>query len=267
MISVGFFQFAPKFGESANNLSTVVSALSNVEADIIVLPELAFTGYLFQDRAELAFLAQNPDTSPIVSSLIALCRDRDFFLVTGFAEKSADKIFNSALVIGGDGILHTYRKLHLFNTEKEVFDRGDTELDTIELRGVKVGIMICFDWAFPEVARVLALKGADLLCHPSNLVLTHCQQAMITRCVENSVYTVTANRFGSDIRPRGTLTFTGQSQLVKPDGDLVYRAKPRKEELFITDIDVSQARDKSMTERNNLFEDRRPEYYVEILQP
>jgi predicted amidohydrolase len=266
MLRVGFFQFAPKFGEVGTNLSKVMSVLRSAEADIIVLPELAFTGYFFQDRSELASLAQDPAESPIVSSLIALCRDRDFFLVTGFAERSDDKIFNSALVIGGEGVLHTYRKLHLFDTEKEYFDPGNTALDTIELRGVRIGIMVCFDWAFPEVARVLALKGADLLCHPSNLVLTHCQQTMISRCIENSVFAVTANRYGSDIRPGGSLTFTGQSQLVTPEGEVIYRARPEGEDLFIAEIDVSKARDKSMTKRNNLFEDRRPEYYAKLME-
>lgn len=264
MLRVGFFQFAPTFGEIATNLSKVVSALRSAEADIIVLPELPFTGYLFQDRSELASLAQDPATSPIVSSLVELCRKRDFFLVTGFAERSADKLFNSALVIGRDGIVHTYRKLHLFNTEKEYFDPGNTLLDTIELRGAKIGVMVCFDWVFPEVGRVLALQGADLLCHPSNLVLPHCQQAMITRCIENSVFAITANRFGSDLRPRGTLTFTGQSQLVSPKGELIYRAKPDEDRLFITEIDVSTARHKWLTQRNNLLHDRRPEYYTQL---
>jgi predicted amidohydrolase len=267
ILKVGFFQFAPQFGELADNLSKVMSALCDAEADIIVLPELAFTGYLFHDRDELASLAQDPADSQIVSELTGLCRQRDFFLVTGFAEKSGERIFNSALAIGKDGVLHTYRKLHLFNTEKEYFDPGDTALDIIELGGIKIGIMVCFDWVFPEVARVLALKGADLLCHPSNLVLTYCQQTMLARCVENSVYAVTANRIGDEIRPRGTLTFTGQSQIVTPEGDLIFRAKPGKEELFTADIDISKARDKSMTERNNLFMDRRPEFYTDIIEP
>lgn len=261
MPRVGFFQFAPRFGDIAANLLTVVSALRNARADIIVLPELAFTGYYFEDRAELASMAEDPSESALISSLVELCRDRDFFLVFGFAEKSADRIFNSALVVGPDGLVHTYRKLHLFNTEKEYFDPGDTPLETVDLRGVKIGAMVCFDWAFPEVARVLALEGADLLCHPSNLVLSHCQNAMLTRCLENSVFAVTANRFGSDIRPRGTLTFTGQSQLAGPGGELIFRAQPDQEILFITDIDLGKARDKSMYDKNDLFEDRRPGHY------
>lgn len=266
MMKVGFYQFAPQFGECNVNLTKVLNALRHVEADVIVLPELAFTGYLFQDRSELASLAQDPARSPIVDSLTALCRDRDFCLVTGFAEKNADKIFNSALAIGGNGILQCYRKLHLFNMEKEYFDQGDTALDVIAVKDMKIGMMVCFDWAFPEVARILALKGADLLCHPSNLVLTYCQQTMISRCVENSVFAVTANRFGADIRPRGTLSFTGQSQLTAPNGELLYRAEPQQEKLFLTEIDPDQARDKSLTERNDLFGDRRPEYYTELLK-
>ena len=265
-IKVGFFQFAPQFGKPASNLSKVISALRNADADIIVLPELAFTGYLFQNREELDTLAQDPAESQIVSELTALCRQSDFFLVTGFAEKSGDRIFNSALAIGGDGLRHTYRKLHLFNTEKEYFDPGDTALDVIEQCGIKIGIMICYDWAFPEVARVLALKGADLLCHPSNLVLSYCQQTMLARCVENSVYAVTANRIGEEIRPRGSLAFTGQSQIVTPAGDLVYRAKPAEEKLFIAEIEVDEARDKTMTAQNHLFKDRRPEFYTDLLK-
>ena len=113
---------------------------------------------------------------------------------------------------------------------------------------------------------MLALQGADLLCHPSNLVLAHCQKAMVTRCLENSVFAVTANRHGSDIRPRGTLTFTGQSQMVAPYGELIYRAKPEEEELFIAEIDVSKARNKWITQNNELLKDRRPEFYTDITE-
>ena len=224
MFKIGFFQFEPKFGEVAANLVKVISALQYVDADVIVLPELAFTGYYFQDRSELVSMAEDPETSVTVEGLTRLCRDRDFFLVTGFAERCADKLFNSALLIGPKGVLGTYRKLHLFNTEKDYFDPGDTPLETIDVRGAKIGMMVCFDWAFPEVARILSLQGADILCHPSNLVLDWCQKAMVTRCIENAVFAVTANRIGGDIRPHGELKFTGQSQVTAPKGEIVHRA-------------------------------------------
>ena len=264
MFKIGFFQFEPRFGEVESNLAKVLSALQNVDADLIVLPELAFTGYYFQNRSELMSMSEDPETSAIVNGLTRLCRERDFFLVTGFAERSADKIFNSALLIGPQGVLHTYRKLHLFNTEKQYFDPGDKPLETIDVRDARIGMMVCFDWAFPEVARILSLQEADILCHPSNLVLDWCHKAMVTRCLENAVFAVTANRIGTDARPHGELKFTGQSQMIAPKGEIVYRAAPDKEELYIAEIDLSLARNKFMTQKNDLFRDRRPEFYTSL---
>jgi predicted amidohydrolase len=213
---VGYFQYCPDFASPADNLCRVENALSGIEADIVVLPELAFTGYLFQDREELLQVAEDPDDSRTVHRLISLCAGSGLHLVTGFAERKGDKVYNSAIVLGPSGIVHRYRKLHLFCTEKEYFDPGDMPLSTWKTKGARIGVMICFDWVFPEVARTLALQGADLLCHPSNLVLTYCQQTMRTRSLENSVYSITANRTGHELRPQGEMKFTGQSQILDP---------------------------------------------------
>lgn len=262
---VGYYQYHPEFGAPKRNLEKVEDSLAGVDADIIVLPELAFTGCLFEDRDELHELAEDVSESPTVHGLSRLCKNNKFYLVVGFAERCKGRLYNSALVIGPSGLLHRYRKLHLFNTEKEYFDPGDTPLNTIEIRGTKVGVMICFDWIFPEVARSLALRGADLICHPSNLVLAYCQRAMLTRSLENSVYSVTANRTGNDTRPRGELLFTGHSQIVGPKGEVVSSSNFEEEAIVLCDIDISDARDKLITENNNLFADRRPEFYDSIV--
>lgn len=265
-MKVGYYQFSPEFGQPSQNLERIRRVLSKVEADIIVLPELAFTGYYFKDREELRSMAEDVSESSTVESLSNLCRDSGFYLVTGFAEREKNKIYNSALLIGPSGVVCTYRKLHLFNTEKEYFDPGDTPLDTVEIRGAKVGLMICFDWVFPEVARTLTLLGADLICHPANLVLTYCQKAMQTRCLENSVFAVTANRTGTEIRPNGKLAFTGQSQIVEPKGKIIARSNSENQELILCQIDIDSARDKSMTGNNDLLNDRRPEYYTALVE-
>jgi len=264
-MQVGYFQYHPEFGAPKCNLEKVEDSLAGVEADIIVLPELAFTGYFFEDRKELYELAEDVSDSPTLCALTRLCKSNAFYLIVGFAERSNDQLYNSALVIGPSGVLHCYRKLHLFNTEKEVFDRGDAPLKTIKIRGASVGVMICFDWVFPEVARSLALQGADLLCHPSNLVLTYCQQAMRTRSLENAVYSVTANRVGKDIRPRGELLFTGQSQIVGPRGEIIASSSSNEEAVVLGHIDISKARNKFITDNNSLFADRRPEFYEFIV--
>ena len=265
-LKIGYFQFHPIFGKVERNLRKVVTALQDVEADLVVLPELAFTGYYFRDREESAALAEDPKSSRTVASLVALCKERNLYLVTGFAEKAHDKVFNSALLLGPNGIEHTYRKLHLFNEEKHWFDPGDTPLEVQEVRDARIGIMICFDWIFPEVTRTLAVLGADIICHPSNLVLSYCQQTMLSRCLENAVFAVTANRFGADRRPHGELRFTGKSQTVAPKGVLLHRAPSQRQELFVTEIDLSLARDKHITALNQVFEDRRPRFYAPLCQ-
>jgi len=126
-----------------------------------------------------------------------------------------------------------------------------------EVKGLRLGMMICFDWIFPEVARKLALAGADLICHPANLVIPgKCNYSMVTRCVENRVFAITANRCGSE---RG-VDFVGGSQIVAPDGTVIHRTPEQNEELLVCEIDPSQARDKRINSRNDLFADRRSDY-------
>jgi predicted amidohydrolase len=238
-----------------------VQSLNHVDCDLIVLPELALTGYFFADRTEAYELAEEPSNSSSVSSLVALCRQRRFHMVIGFAERDKDRVFNSALLIGPDGVEHIYRKLHLFNTEKNCFDPGDTPFTVQTVRDTKIGMMICFDWIFPEATRTLSLLGAQVICHPSNLVLSYCQQSMTTRCLENSVFAVTANRFGADERPHGSVRFTGKSQITGPKGEILNRAASQRQALCVMDIDPEQADDKNITPHNQIITDRRPEFY------
>jgi predicted amidohydrolase len=125
-------------------------------------------------------------------------------------------------------------------------------------------MMVCFDWAFPEVTRSLVLQGAEIICHPSNLVLTFCQQTMLTRCLENHVFAITTNRYGADTRPQGSLRFTGKSQIVAPGGLLLNSAPAQRDALAIVDIDPADARSKMITPLNDLLGDRRPECYQEL---
>lgn len=262
---VGYYQFRPLFGRVRTNLSKVVKRLDGAEADLIVLPELAFTGYYFKNRYEAMSLAEDPRDSGTVTALADLCQKNDFHLVTGFAELHDGQCFNSALLIGPDGLEHVYRKLHLFNEEKFCFDPGDIPLSVQRVRGVNIGIMVCFDWVFPEVSRSLALQGADIICQPANLVLAYCQQTMLTRSLENRLFSITCNRFGADKRPQGHLRFTGRSQIVAPDGERLQRAPAQREHLMIVDINPSIAHDKHITRHNDVLADRRPEFYGELI--
>jgi|TARA_B100000809_G_C15038542_1_gene494662 predicted amidohydrolase len=260
-MKVGFYQFRPQFGKIAANTKKIIKALDKLDADLIVLPELALSGYYFKDAKEALSLAEDPNHSTNIDSIINLCRDNHIHIVIGFAEKAKDKCFNSSALIGPQGIIHIYRKLHLFNEEKFCMSPGDVPLKVNEVNGVKLGMMVCFDWAFPEVTRTLAMNDAEIICHPSNLVLNFCQQTMLARCLENRVFAITANRFGSDNRPHGSLRFTGKSQIVTPKGELIFQAASQREACYITEINPTESHDKFITKHNNLFSDRRPDFY------
>lgn len=263
-MKVGYYQFRPLFGKPEQNLKKIISALESVEADLVVLPELALSGYYFKDKNESLKYAEDPENSQRLDALISLADNRNMRLVIGFAEKSGEQCYNSAALIGPNGIEHIYRKAHLFNEEKFCFDPGDTPFIVNDVHGVKIGMMICFDWVFPEVTRVLALQGAQIICQPSNLVLTFCQQTMLARCIENKVFAITANRYGVDKRSQGSLKFTGNSQVVAPGGNLLHRAASQRDALFITEIDPDDANNKMITQYNDVLMDRRPELYTLI---
>ena len=143
---------------------------------------------------------------------------------------------------------------------------GDLGFPVFRWRGMTLGLLICFDWIFPEAARALAVQGMELLLHPSNLVLPYCQDAMRTRALENGIFAVTANRVGVEERdpaaPR--LAFTGMSQVTGPRGEILCRAG-REEELRVVEIDIELARAKQLTPRNHLLDDRRPDCYGALL--
>ncbi|HEY5702851.1 MAG TPA: nitrilase-related carbon-nitrogen hydrolase, partial [Gammaproteobacteria bacterium] len=141
---VGYYQYRPQFGKVSHNLNKVVKKLGSAAADLIVLPELAFTGYYFRNKAEVKALAEDPGRSVTVDTLTALCKKQNFRIVTGFTEKARDKYFNSALLIGPRGVEHVYRKLHLFNEEKKWFDEGNIPLQVNRIGPVRIGIMVCF---------------------------------------------------------------------------------------------------------------------------
>ena len=126
----------------------------------------------------------------------------------------------------------------------------------------RLGMMICYDWIYPESARSLAMSGADIICHPSNLVLPYCPDAMITRSIENRIFTATANRTGKEARGgKTTLDFIGKSQITNPEGDRLVQFGTDEEGIKVTEIDVKLARNNRVTPVNHLWEDRRPELY------
>ncbi|MBM3328745.1 MAG: hypothetical protein FJY67_04610 [Calditrichaeota bacterium] len=261
-ITLACGQFAPRFGEIGFNLEQIRRMVEATDADLFIFPELCTSGYEFQDRKEAFDLALDLDRGKELSWLSGLAGDTGTHLVLGFPERAGDKVFNAALLVEPSGKAHFYRKIHLFDREKELFDTGDMPFAVIDTAGGRIGVMICFDWIFPEAARTLALGGAQVIAHPSNLVLQYCQKAMFARSVENGVFTATCNRVGAESRAGRTLTFTGASQILSNRGATLAQASSDGEEVIHALITPSDADNKMITGRNHLVEDRREEWYA-----
>ena len=259
---VGFFQFAPMFGEVLRNLDKVVEALDRVDADLIVLPELFASGYQFVSQDEVMRLAEPVPDGPTTRRLVELAKRRRVVVVAGLPERAGDVCYNSAVVVGPSGFMGCYRKTHLFFEETLFFTPGDTGFQVWDIGPAKIGVMICFDWYYPEAARTLALKGAEIICHPSNLVLPDCPNSMPIRCLENRVFAITCNRIGSEARGgKDPLVFIGNSEVVAPRGAILHRAPRDHEELRVVEIDPADARNKALTAYNDLLRDRRESIY------
>ncbi len=263
MTRVAVVQSSPAFGAREANCDALLRQIASVEADIYVLPELALSGYVFTGIAEVAALAETVD-EPRLARLHDAARTRDAVIVVGFAERAAEGLYNSAAMLAPEGVLAVYRKIHLFGDEARWFLPGTAPAPVVQWRGRALGVMICFDWFFPETARSLALRGAELICHPANLVLPFCQDAMLTRSLENRVFTATANRAGADVRDTGAqLQFTGHSQVTDIGMRRLVAGPAEGEWTGVVDVRLAAARDKRIPNTpNDVLADRRPSLYA-----
>lgn len=250
-MKLGFVQMNSRLLDVEGNIDTAFRLIGSKRADLIVLPELFNTGYNFRNRQEVAAVAEGVPAGRTTQALKDFSKNQGM-VVAGVAERKGSSFYNSAVIVKDGKYLGTYRKVHLFYNEKKFFKPGAE----FKVFG-KVGVMVCFDWYFPESARSLMLMGADVIAHPSNLVLPNCPDAMKTRALENRVFTVTADRVGEERR----LRYIGQSEIVNPNGRIVCRASRTKEECVVREVDLAMAR-KTVTSKNNLLRDRKPEAYA-----
>jgi len=258
---VSLYQNNPVFGEIEKNVDSVIKAVENQSFDILVLPELFATGYQFRSFDEAKMLADRAGEGYTFEKIRKLSAQKDALIVYGFPELSENMLFNSSIAVFPDGNYHSYQKIHLFNTEKRIFQPGRTGFSVFEFKNCRIGMMICFDWRFPEAARRLALDGAQIICHPANLVLPHCPDAMITRALENNVFTITCDRIGSENRIGQELLFIGKSRIIAPDGNILGELGGDDCGFACAEIDPQLADNKQITPLNEILGDRRPEFY------
>ncbi|MEW6713499.1 MAG: nitrilase-related carbon-nitrogen hydrolase [Nitrospirota bacterium] len=266
-MKAGCYQFDPAFWKKEGNLNRVESALVNADLQLLVLPEFFATGYQFRSKDEVSELSETVESGQTTEFLCDMSREKGIYIVAGLPERYGEKFYNSAVLTGPDGLMGVYRKTHLYFEEKLYFSPGDTGFKVWDTEIGRIGIMICFDWFFPEAMRCLALNGAEIVAHPSNLVLPYCPDAMPVRCLENRVFSITANRIGTEDRTGGKpLKFIGKSLIVSPRGEVLANAPAEEETLLIAELDPKAARSKALNPLNDIFKDRVPEAYEAILK-
>ena len=263
---VAVAQLDPKLGERERNLEACLQRLDEAAAagaQLLVLPECAVPGYMFESLEEgLSYAEEIP--GPTSEALTRACERLDAYVVCGMLQRDGDLLRNAAVLVGPDGLIGTYWKTHLPFLGVDRFVTPGDELPVWDTPLGRIGVEICYDLRFPEVTRTLALEGADIVAHPTNFpVAARVQTELITvaRAAENRVFLLTANRVGKERRGE----FCGWSQIVDPYGTRLAEADETEEALLVADVDVEKARDKDYVIPGEyelyLFGHRRPELY------
>jgi len=251
--NISFVQFEPVRHNVTENIRRIEKLLRGHKSALVVLPELSNSGYLYESTESLLPYSEPADGSgEFLTAIRKLAKSVGGVIVAGYAERDQTGLFNSAAAVSPKGVIENYRKTHLYADEKDLFLPGDTGFKCFVWQKVRIGMMICFDWIFPESARSLALVGAQIIAHPANLVLPYCQEAMVTRSIENRIFTITANRTGQEDLGTTTLKFTGQSQMTNPTGKVLYRCPENGQTFHQMTTNPEDANNKWISSRNDL---------------
>jgi len=274
-VTVASVQMAPRIGCKDENLARSVQLIERAAgsgAALVVLPELVNTGYVFASRAEAFSLAESVPDGPTTRAWMDVAHRCNVHVVAGIAERAGELLYNSAVVIGPRGWLGTYRKLHLWGDEHLFFEAGDKGLPVFHTEWGRLGVVICYDGWFPEVYRLLAMQGADIVAMPTNWVPMPGQPqnspAMantlaLANAHSNALNLVCANRFGTE---RGQ-AFIGQSLIVGAQGwPLAGPASVDAEEVLYAQINLKDSRQaRHLNAYNHVLRDRRDDLYDPML--
>ena len=271
-VRVACCQLAPEVGNKAWNLAKSADFIQRAAregARIVVLPELSSSGYAFESRAEAHSLSDAYADGETTTLWTGLARDLGLHIVGGFAERSASTLYNAAAVIGPAGRIGLFRKVHLWGDENLFFAPGDLGFPVFTTEHGTLGVGVCYDGWFPEFYRSCAIKGAELVCVPTNWVPMPGQdpkrEAManiltMAAAHANSIYIAAADRVGIE---RGQ-AFIGQSLIAGCSGwPIGGPASATEEQIVVADLDLAQARRARYRNHfNDAFRDRRPEAYA-----
>ena len=272
---IACIQMEPRVGAKRDNVARSIRHIESAAkngASLVVLPELANSGYVFADRDEAFSLAEELPNGETTRIFTEAAQRLGIHIVAGIAERAGERLYNSAIFTGPSGAIGVYRKLHLWGDEKRFFEPGDLGVPVFDTPLGRIAIAICYDGWFPETYRLAATQGADLVCVPTNWVPMPAQPddrpAMATTLAmaaahSNGLAIACANRIGIE---RGQ-PFIGQSLIVGGDGwPLAGPASSDQEELLYASIDLKRTRaQRTLSASNHVQRDRRVDVYDPML--
>ena len=274
-MKVACLQMEPRIGQVQANVARsleLIAQAARAGALLAVLPELCNTGYVFKSREEALELSEEVPGGPTCDAWMAAARKHSMFIVAGITERQDAELYNSAVLIGPQGHIGTYRKNHLWGAENTIFAPGNLGVPVFDIGVGRIACAICYDIWFPEIFRLAALQGADLLCVATNWVPMPAQPGNLPMMANilamggahaNSMFVAAADRIGVE---RGQ-PFLGNSLIVSHTGwPLAGPASLDREEMLVADIDLADARrNRNLTEFNERLRDRRTDMYGEML--
>jgi predicted amidohydrolase len=275
LIKVACLQMEPRIGQVQANVARsleLIAQAAKAGALLAVLPELCNTGYVFETREEARALSEQVPAGPTCEAWMAAARKHSMFIVAGITEREDGQLYNSAVLIGPDGYIGTYRKNHLWGTENIFFEPGNLGVPVFDIGVGRVACAICYDIWFPEIFRLAALQGADMLCVATNWVPMPAQPGNLPMMANilamggahaNSMFVAAADRIGVE---RGQ-PFLGNSLIVSHTGwPIAGPASLDREEMIVAEIDLADARrNRNLTDFNERLRDRRTDMYGEML--
>lgn len=270
-MQISAVQTGVRFAEVTTNLavmSEIVMREASEGCRLVIFPECFTTGYCFDSKEEALAVADELQ-GPTVQAVCDLAQQAKCGIIFGMLEQVDDQLFNVAVLVGPDGMIGSYRKVHLpFLGVDRFTTHGDRPFEVFEFEGVNIGLLICYDGGFPEASRELALAGADLIVLPTNWPRGAEYMSAFSvnsRAMENGVYFAAVNRIGAE----NGFGFIGQSRIAGPYGETIVHADHANEEILRAEISVKKARQKEIVRVPgkhiiDRFADRRPEMYGRI---
>lgn len=239
--------------DKIKNLEKVNSLIGDNSLDLVVLPELFSTGYFYENISDIMALAEEIPQGFTTNKLLEIAKEKNTTIIGTILEKENGKLYICSVVLSPNGFLGKYRKKHLTNDEKNIYNRGENSF-VFEVNDVKIGIIICFEGWLPERARELTKQGVQIILHSALICNPKSLEIMSIRALENNCYIAVSNACSTEFFDNKYITFRGESRIFGLNGDVLVSAN-NEESIIISDLNTDLNKFKTLPDSNDLMKE------------